>query len=68
LGITDPDPIKPAGKTDLAAAIKENLGDTAKAKSKRTLYAYTRTLKMFVSTPRSTSNRSTDETCSITRK
>jgi hypothetical protein len=44
LGITDPDPIKTADKTDLAAAIKEYLSDTAKAKSKRTLYAYTRTL------------------------
>jgi integrase/recombinase XerD len=50
LGITDPDPIKTAGKTDLAAAIKEYLSDTAKAKSKRTLYAYTRTLTVFAST------------------
>jgi integrase/recombinase XerD len=50
LGIADPDPIKTTSKTDLAAAIKEYLSDTAKAKSKRTLYAYTRTLKVFAST------------------
>ena len=35
LGLTDPDSIKTAGKTDLAAAIKEYLSDTVKAKSKR---------------------------------
>ncbi|WP_433966818.1 tyrosine-type recombinase/integrase [Tunturiibacter gelidiferens] len=50
LGLTDPDPIKTSGKTDLAAAIKEYLSDTAKGKSKRTLYAYTRTLNVFAST------------------
>jgi len=49
LGITDSDPIKTAGKTDLAVAIKEYLSDTAKAKSKRTLCAYTRTLTVFAS-------------------
>jgi site-specific recombinase XerD len=50
LGLTDPDPIKTSDKTDLAAAIKEYLSDAAKGKSKRTLYAYTRTLKVFAST------------------
>ena len=37
LGLTDPDPIKTADKTDLTAAIKEYLSDTAKANSKRIL-------------------------------
>jgi hypothetical protein len=37
LGLTDIEPIKTSGKTDLAAAVKEYLSDTAKAKPKRTL-------------------------------
>jgi integrase/recombinase XerD len=50
LGLTEPDPVKTSGKTSLADAVKEYLGDVGKAKSKRTLYAYTRTLRVFVST------------------
>jgi hypothetical protein len=41
LGLTAPEPMVPVnGKTDLAEAIAEYLSDTARAKSKRTLYAY----------------------------
>jgi hypothetical protein len=50
LGLTDPDPIKHTDKTNLAEAITEYLSDTAKAKSKRTQYAYTRTLRVFAAT------------------
>jgi integrase/recombinase XerD len=49
LGLTETDAVKTPGKTELAKAITEYLSDTAKAKSKRTLYAYTRTLKVFSS-------------------
>jgi Phage integrase, N-terminal SAM-like domain len=49
LGLSEADAVKKSGKTDLAKAIAEYLSDTAKAKSKRTLYAYTRTLKVFES-------------------
>jgi len=45
LGLTEPDPVKTSGKTSLADAVKQYLRDISKAKSKRTLYAYTRTLK-----------------------
>jgi hypothetical protein len=50
LGLAVPDPIQSTGKTNLSEAISEYLSDTAKAKSKRTLYAYTRTLKVFATT------------------
>jgi hypothetical protein len=42
LGLTETDAVKTPDKTDLTKAITEYLSDTAKAKSKRTLYAYTR--------------------------
>jgi integrase/recombinase XerD len=51
LGLVAPDPVAEAtGKTNLAEAVREYLSDIAKAKSKRTLYAYTRTLKVFAKT------------------
>jgi integrase len=51
LGLTAPDPIVQGnGKTGLAEAVAEYLSDTANAKSKRTLYAYTRTLSVFTTT------------------
>jgi integrase len=49
LGLTQADAVKTPGKTDLEKAITESLSDAAKAKSKRTLYAYTRTFKVFAS-------------------
>src|SRR5271167_4715302 len=40
LGLTATDAVETPSKTDLEKAITEYLSDTAKAKSKRTLYAY----------------------------
>jgi len=50
LRLTEPDPVKTPAKTSLADAVKEYLSDIGKAKAKRTLYAYTRTLNVFLST------------------
>jgi hypothetical protein len=49
LGLAEPDPVKTSGNTNLTDAVKEYLSDVGKAKSKRTHYAYTRTLNVFVS-------------------
>src|SRR5258707_531524 len=51
LGLATPEHVpSPAAKTDLREAIAEYLADTAAGKSKRTLYAYTRTLEVFAVT------------------
>ena len=51
LGLSEADAVKKSGKTDLAKAIAEYLSDTAKAKSKRTLYAYTRSGSSYLAPP-----------------
>jgi len=53
LGLAEPDPVaRDAGRTNLVEAMAEYLDDIAQAKSKNTLYAYTRTLRVFAASCR----------------
>jgi hypothetical protein len=67
LGLTEPDPVKTSGKTGLADAVKEYLSDIGKASQSEPftpIPALSRCLNRPA--PRSASNRSKDETFSIT--
>jgi integrase/recombinase XerD len=49
--LATPEPVpSPAAKTNLRESIAEYLADTAAGKSRKTLYAYTRTLNVFAET------------------